>query len=384
MDSDKKTQTLSSINLTASQVQQGEKPKKGTNSSKRATRLVSRRGFIAGTAILGLGLISSAYIYHEDSALEHSHYILDYPNLPEALHGYRIAHLSDLHNVLEQFKHMEADLIESVKAFDPSLICLTGDFIDKRDPELDRLHSFISSLTLIAPCCYVTGNHEELLKQKDPQLISGFLNFMKEHGVTVLDETEHYSSVYIGERQLHIVGIQDPLHYELTGGMGFWKDKLERLSTLSHYAPAASCSLAYLAPTADGGSRDEQDNPFEGLVIPEVGGPLLDRPSFSILLSHRPEYLNAYAEGGFNLILSGHTHGGQIRTPFGAIWAPGQGFFPHYDAGVFDLETKKKDSEDKSITGSKLVVSRGLGTSALPIRTFNRPELVLITLRRSA
>jgi hypothetical protein len=93
--------------------------------------------------------------------------------------------------------------------------------------------------------------------------------------------------------------------------------------------------------------------------------------SFKILLSHRPEMLQAYAHYGFNIVFCGHAHGGQFRIPFaGGLIAPGQGFFPRYTSGVH--------SEKQTL----MVISRGLGNSVIPQRIFNRPEIVEVILKQ--
>ncbi|MDZ4133362.1 MAG: metallophosphoesterase, partial [Dethiobacteria bacterium] len=69
------------------------------------------------------------------------------------------------------------------------------------------------------------------------------------------------------------------------------------------------------------------------------------------------------------LVLVGHTHGGQIRLPFiGALFVPGQGFFPQYDYGLY------------SSGDTTMIINAGLGESGLPIRINMQPEIVLITL----
>ena len=90
---------------------------------------------------------------------------------------------------------------------------------------------------------------------------------------------------------------------------------------------------------------------------------------FTILLAHQPELIDIYTKHGVNLVLSGHVHGGQLRLPFvGALYAPSQGLFPKYDAGLF----REGDTQ--------MIISRGVGTSVIPLRFHNPPELVLITL----
>lgn len=94
--------------------------------------------------------------------------------------------------------------------------------------------------------------------------------------------------------------------------------------------------------------------------------------AFNILLAHRPEDFQAYVNAGIDVTFSGHAHGGQFRIPgMGGFVAPGQGYFPKYTAGIHEQSQ------------SKLVVSRGLGNSIIPIRLFNLPEIVVVTLKSS-
>ena len=96
---------------------------------------------------------------------------------------------------------------------------------------------------------------------------------------------------------------------------------------------------------------------------------LVENNEFTILLSHRPELFDVYVDNNIDLVLSGHAHGGQIRLPFvGGLVAPNQGFFPKYSEGVYEKNQ------------TKMIVSRGLGNSIIPLRINNRPELVIITL----
>lgn len=90
-----------------------------------------------------------------------------------------------------------------------------------------------------------------------------------------------------------------------------------------------------------------------------------------ILLAHEPQYLTDYSRENVDLILAGHAHGGQFRLPFiGGIVAPDQGFFPEYTAGVY--------TENET----EMIVSRGLGNSVIPLRLFNFPDIVCVTLRK--
>lgn len=89
-----------------------------------------------------------------------------------------------------------------------------------------------------------------------------------------------------------------------------------------------------------------------------------------ILLAHEPGYVSLYQRLGADLVLTGHVHGGQIIIPGkGGLLSPDVEFFPEYYDGIHDLG------------GTKLVISRGLGNSALPIRINDYPEIVVIKVK---
>lgn len=91
---------------------------------------------------------------------------------------------------------------------------------------------------------------------------------------------------------------------------------------------------------------------------------------FTLLLAHRPELFENYVEMNVDLVLSGHTHGGQICLPFlGGFYAPNQGFFPKYIAGKYQSNN------------TTMIISRGIGNGKIPFRLFNNPELVVIKLQ---
>lgn len=95
-----------------------------------------------------------------------------------------------------------------------------------------------------------------------------------------------------------------------------------------------------------------------------------DTEHLKVVLAHEPQYLDNYAASGADLVLSGHAHGGQVRLPFvGALYAPDQGVLPEYSHGTYF----EGDTE--------LILSRGLGTSVLPMRFLCDPEIVAIELK---
>ena len=100
---------------------------------------------------------------------------------------------------------------------------------------------------------------------------------------------------------------------------------------------------------------------------------LSDFDGYRILMSHYPEDIEYFKKGKYDLVLTGHAHGGQISLPLiGGLYAPGQGLFPKYDGGIY--------SEGEL----DLVVNRGIGNSTFPMRFNNPPEVILIELKCKA
>ena len=244
---------------------------------------------------------------------------LSFRELPNGFDGFRIAHVSDLHNA--QFGENNETLLKLLRQTDPDIIAVTGDIVDSRRTDTAVALAFLEEAVKIAPCFYVNGNHEAR--------ISGYREFeksMEALGVTVLDNRK--AAISRAGQTLTVMGIDDP---------NFADDGL--------YGTKEAVTAARIA----------------NLYREEDG--------FAVLLSHRPDLFDTYVDSGVNLVLSGHAHGGQFRLPFvGGLYAPGQGFFPEYDAGVF------RDGE------TAMVVSRGLGNSAFPLRFNNRPEIILLVL----
>ncbi len=97
-----------------------------------------------------------------------------------------------------------------------------------------------------------------------------------------------------------------------------------------------------------------------------------DNDKLQIVLAHKPQYIDSYSRSEADLVLAGHAHGGQFRIPFlGGLIAPDQGLFPKYTSGIHRIRQ------------TTLIISRGLGNSTIPLRIFNRPEVVTITLRKA-
>lgn len=174
---------------------------------------------------------------------------------------------------------------------------------------------FIEQAVKIAPCYYVTGNHEAWIGAFN---LKEFETKLTDFGVTVL----HNESIMLerGGEYIYLAGIDDP------DCGGDYRKNLENVS---------------------------------------------DSDCFTVLLSHRPELFEEYVKNGFDLVLSGHAHGGQFRLPLiGGLLAPNQGWFPKYDSGIY------------SEGSTNMVVSRGIGNSVVPVRINNPSELIIIELKK--
>src|SRR5699024_8496828 len=211
-------------------------------------------------------------------------------------------------------------IIKKVKQEKPDLIFITGDIIDhRRYDEIPSL-ALARQLVKLAPVYFITGNHEARADQLE-NLFSSLQNM----GVHIL--RDEVVEIKIKEHSIQLTGLDDPAfildHLDLDRTL-FMTDKLQGLNK-----------------------------------------PITQANQLKILLSHRPEHLSLYAAYGYDLIFSGHAHGGQIRLPFiGGLFSPNQGFLPRLTAG---RHTDKQ---------STMFISRGLGNSVFPFRIFNRPEII--------
>lgn len=214
--------------------------------------------------------------------------------------------VSDLHG-----RTLGGRLLEKIKEEKPDYILLTGDVISRRSKEGQFPMEFLRELSAVAKTYYISGNHE----MDNPE---GLL-FLK------------------ALQELPIINLNDKINADgdiLFMGINNYHDEERFLEALE---------------------KVKEEGEKEG--------------GLRVLLAHRPERFDAYKELKPDLVLSGHTHGGQIRLPFvGALVAPNQGFFPKYDKGLI--------TED----GMNLIISGGIGNSVIPLRLFNTPEIIVIEI----
>ncbi|WP_078556701.1 metallophosphoesterase [Bacillus alkalicellulosilyticus] len=260
-----------------------------------------------------------SFCYSQNNSIEISEYDISSVKLPPNFNQYKIVQISDLHS--KSFGKNQGSLVKKVKKVEPDIIVFTGDLIDaKRYDEIPSL-LLMEELVQVAPVYFVTGNHEWWSGQFDT-----LEDKLKDIGVQVL--RNEVQDIFVGTDNIQIIGVDDPAN---VGESAFERVKLEE-------------------NIVDAMQEIEED-------------------SFQILLSHRPELFSLYSDNGFDIVFSGHAHGGQFRIPFvGGLVAPNQGLFPKYTSGEYKMDD------------TTMIVNRGLGNSIIPIRVFNRPELVVVSL----
>ena len=275
-----------------------------------------KRTILISTAIILI--IITALIMWGNKALETNTYIIESDKISRSFDSYRIAQVSDLHNT--QIGKDNKRLINALKAGQPDIIVVTGDIIDSMFTNVDVAVNFMEQAVEIAPCYYINGNNESRIPDEYEKLKAELAKL----NVTILEN----DSIKLSKNGDYITlsGINDPVFY-------------------------ADIVRPNLTETTIKNAKPDDD-------------------SYTILLSHRPELFELYVKYDFDLVFSGHAHGGQFRLPYvGGLFAPHQGFFPEYDSGLFTEQN------------TNMLVSRGVGNSLFPFRVNNRPEIIIAELK---
>jgi uncharacterized protein len=244
------------------------------------------------------------------------HRELEFSRLPAALDGFSIAHLSDFHFTgrigIEYFQ----EVVRQANALEPDLIALTGDLVDHA-PYIDWLPETVGRLRAKAGVFFIFGNHD--LRTRDLERL---------------------------RRTLTDLGLVD------LGG------KWQQVHFRGESFILAGNELPWIAPAAD----------MRACVSAAIGMEH-DRP-FRILLSHSPDQFEWAQRWDFDLVLAGHTHGGQFCLPWiGPVLTPSW-HGVQYCCGTF------------AAGRTVMQVSRGV-SSELPLRWNCPPELSKIVLRQS-
>ena len=261
-----------------------------------------------------------------------------------------IIFISDFHN--KKFKNDYNDLIDDIISLNPEYIVLGGDFVDfstihskKNEVKYKRSIDFIEKLA---------KKYEEIKSNKNYNLKRIFFGFGN-HELRLKSRTDNKELLSIYDNIIkHIVNCNVELlndkTYKLTNGItlsglnlydGYYKNLFEK----SNLYKAIDKKII--------------DKHFHDLNLND----------YNIVFFHKPDYCENFIDYGFDLVLSGHTHGGLINFPIiGPIFSPDLDLFPKYNSGLYKYKNKN------------VIVSSGIGEHFIKIRVNNRPEICLINI----
>ena len=268
---------------------------------------LSRRKFLlAGGTAFGAGVLGDAF-YREPHAFELREVLVPVSKLP-AGREVRLVHLSDLH--IRSFGEYEQKVAAAVNALAPDLIVLTGDYLEE-------------------------GRHINSVRR--------FLKLLNgRQGIFAVQGNWDYSARIEGENlRRHFAGVGVKLLIN------------ERFDVQVGATAVSVLGLDY--PSAGDALRQLQANS--------------DPARLNLLLSHVPAFSHQLLDGRVDLILCGHTHGGQVRFPFVPVF-----YLPRF-SGRFVHGLYRVGSNN-----TPLYVTRGIGTSVLPVRFLCPPEITCVRL----
>lgn len=270
---------------------------------------------------LVLCLTLGTLIVYDNFKIDVTEYAIESVDLPKNFDGFKIVHLSDLHNT--EFGNDNEKLLKIIKEQKPDAVFVTGDTIDGFYTNIQIPIELFKEILKICDVYFVVGNHESRV---NINIYTEFIDTLTEIGVIVLKDS--CALIEKGEEKIQVIGLNDASEYKADYNSDYTVKITETINNLD------------------------------------------DKSFFSILLSHHPELFPEYKNTDIDLVFSGHAHGGQFRLPFiGGIIAPEQGLFPEFDAGVFNENN------------TTMIVSRGLGNSIIPVRINNSPEVVVVALK---
>lgn len=279
----------------------------------------TRRRFLQSALLAGVAtaVYGSVHARHEIEVVQRT---IRIRNLPDVFVGFRLVQLSDIHLVEFTEPWFLQRAIDQVNALKPDLVTLTGDFISRGPRSLDvtfKAMPVCAELlsTIRCPHTYgVLGNHDAMAA---PRLVTELL---RDRGIPILKNRA--VPIERGNQKLWLCGVDD-----------------------------AAAGVPYLTDA----------------VPQHPDGPVL-------LMAHEPDFANHVRKHPrfplIDLMLSGHSHGGQVRLPWiGPLVLPPMGQI--YSMGHYQLGHMQ------------LYVNRGLGTVGAPIRLNCPPEITVITLVRA-
>jgi len=264
-------------------------------------------------SLLGILFFGYYIVIFEPNNIKIERQVITIKNLPRSFDGVKVVQLSDFHSLW--FGSREKRVLKILEELEPDFIFITGDFVDPvtkliTDRGLSSVKIFWQKLAQQHKnqVFAVLGNHDtELVK-----------NYLTASGIRVLDN-EH-EKIFLGKDYIYLIGVDDP-----------WT------------------------------GRDDLTRAMEGT----------EKDGLKILLAHSPDIIDKAAKQKIDLVLVGHTHGGQVNIPvLGRLIQFLSEYGKKYTKGLFEINS------------TYLYVNRGIGTSVFPIRFNCQPEITLIELRK--
>ena len=258
-------------------------------------------------------VISSCLLYSRFLAtkgLKVKEYKVVNNKITDSYHGLKIVHLSDVHYGSTINEKELNNIVDKINEIKPDIVVLTGDLIDNRlSFDKDIIIKYLSKIEAKLGKYAVSGNHDIP--------IDDYNYIIKESGFLSLDNK--YELIYSKSNEPIIIS-----------GIGYGEEDI--------------------------GIKTEQfDKYISELKADDI------KPIYSILLVHEPDTVDNLDLNKYDLVLSGHSHGGQVRLPFiGKLYTP-EGAKNYYD-------------EYYKINNTDLYISSGLGTSMYKFRLFNKPS----------
>ena len=283
--------------------------------------------------VLGVLLcLASAALFRSEYEKKHpviTYYEVPSSKLPQSFDGYRILFLSDLHGT--DFSENREDFLRMIRETPYDAVLMGGDMVTVKHNKKDFsfFEEMLSAISEGTPIFMGRGNHELRMRMKAasyPGWEHEFLAILRAHHVTYLEGTSDV--IEKDGEKIGIYGTEVPSAYYLAG-------------------------------------RKRTFEPEKVKALPERDG------LFHVVMLHSPLYREEISEAGADLSLSGHFHGGTVYLgPLGGLMTPQYQFFSKNCRGM------------EQYGDCYSIVSAGLGTHSINIRLFNKPEIVLVTLKR--
>ena len=277
------------------------------------------------TLLIILIIIALILIYISNNCLKVTRYIVKNNKIPKSFDRLKIVHISDVHSKI--FGKNNYKFFEKINEINPDVIFMTGDIIDDSEKNIKGYVNIYKELFKRYPIYYSIGNHERKLgynKYKE------YISLLKANGVNVIVNGSTYFKK--GNEKIRINALK------------FRENMQPRVLTTQ--------------------KKDKYINYMKKKLNN------IDTNEFNVLLVHDPENFEMYEKLKVDLVFSGHVHGGLIRFGKVCLLSPRRKFFPKYSYGK------------NTINKTTIITSSGIGSATIPIRLFNRPEIVEVILKR--